>query len=194
VKILLDQRKIYGHLEKNQVVKAVERPWTRIIRTGTASTPENTEEDVWERRRRRLEQRKKGAKEAAAAEGGGRLRKGRAPPETDDDNDDDDMFPDVTNKVVVDPYVRNQLVEACLGKYPTAKAMRDVMVVNGVETSTLGKKGEERRVALANKYVRPSEAEPPPTPPPPLTYPPPDSWTRSRPTTTFFERGRLCCQ
>jgi hypothetical protein len=139
IEILLEQREIYGHLEKNEVVKAEIRPWTRIIRTGTATAQEGEEEDYFERRRRRMERKKMGDPNGKA--------------DKDAEQQDEDLFDDLTNKTIVDPYVRNQLVEACLLKYETAKAMREVMIANKVDTLTPGLKGEERRVKLANNLV-----------------------------------------
>ncbi len=134
IKLLLEQRKMYGYLEKGERVKAEIRPWTSILRNGTPTT--DPKEDMWERRRRRFERKKKEAEE-----------KGRTPPATPQ------FFKDNSSKTFVDPFVRSQMVKSLLSRYKTAGEVRAVMAVNGMETKTEGLKGEERRQKLANNLV-----------------------------------------
>ena len=150
--ILLEQRKIYGFLEKGQEVKVVMRPWTRIIRTGTASEHGGgrSAADAWEKRRLRLERKRREKEKRSGASYGGQDGK------TEEDKGGyflDDEDDNTEGGVVVDPYVRKELVEALLDKYATAKELRVVMKSFGISTITPGVKDEARRVKMANNLV-----------------------------------------
>jgi len=56
-------------------------------------------------------------------------------------------------QVVVDPYVRNQMVGSILSRYSTARELRLVVKQLGGIVSTPGLKGDERRKKLANNLV-----------------------------------------
>ncbi|GMH95716.1 hypothetical protein TrST_g6428 [Triparma strigata] len=141
IDIVLQMREMYGVLKTGEVIKAQERPWTRIIRTGTAS--EGARVGEWEKRRRRIE-RKRREKDRQAGligdegEGGG---------------GDDFGGAEANNKTFVDPWVRKEMVEALLEKHRTANSLRKFMKSFNVTTVTEGVKGEARRVKMANNLV-----------------------------------------
>jgi len=142
IEILLKQRKLYGVLEKGEVVKAVMRPWTRIIRTGTASKDGEGAGGAWERRRQRFEKK---MREKERRERGGRGGE-------DGEEREDDFFEN-NEKIFVDPYVRKELVEALLEKHKTANELRGVMKAFKVDTKTPGVKGAARMVKMANNLI-----------------------------------------
>lgn len=127
IDIVLQMREMYGVLKKGEVVKAQERPWTRIIRTGTAS--EGARVGEFEKRRRRIEKKR-------------REKDRKAGLINDGDDDGDEFGSGSSNKTFVDPWVRKEMVEALLEKHPTANSLRKFMKSFKVSTVTDGVKGE----------------------------------------------------
>jgi len=146
IRLIKEERTMHGVLGKDDadIGPATERPWTNIIRFGTARGLEDGEEyDYQVRRRKRMNDKQKKGYEKKIGHN------------DDNDNEEEDSFLAETEdmQVVVDPYVRNQLVGSVLSRYSTARELRTIVKELGGIVSTPAVKGEERRKKLANNLV-----------------------------------------